>query len=48
MVTKRPTDSLEILLDLATLIQTKEAAGRDKDRAALAVLRQTLEERKKR
>jgi len=35
-------------LDLETLIETKEAAGRDKDLAVLAVLRRTLEERKKR
>lgn len=31
------------LLDLATLIAVKEELGRDKDKAALAVLRRTLE-----
>ena len=36
------------VLDLETLIETKQAAGRDKDLAVLAVLRRTLEERKKR
>ncbi|HWO19991.1 MAG TPA: hypothetical protein VNO30_14490 [Kofleriaceae bacterium] len=33
------------VLDLAALIRTKEQAGRDKDRAVLAVLRRTLQER---
>ncbi len=33
------------LLDLATLIQTKEETAGEKDRAALAVLRQVLEEK---
>lgn len=36
-----------LLLDLPTLIETKEAAGRDKDRAVLAILRRTLEERQR-
>ena len=31
--------------DLAALIRTKEQAGRDKDRAVLAILRRTLRER---
>jgi hypothetical protein len=31
-------------LGLASLIRTKEAAGREKDRAVLAILRRTLEE----
>lgn len=35
-----------LLLDLETLIKTKEEAGREKDRAVLAVLRKTLEEKK--
>jgi hypothetical protein len=30
------------VLDLAAVIETKEQANRDKDRAALPVLRQTL------
>lgn len=33
------------LLDLATLIELKEEAGRDKDKAVLAILRRTLEEK---
>lgn len=33
------------VLDLAALIRTKEQAGRDKDRAVLAILRRTLQER---
>jgi hypothetical protein len=33
------------VLDLPALIRTKEAAGRDKDRAVLPILRRTLEER---
>jgi hypothetical protein len=35
------------LLDLATLIELKEQAGRDKDKAVLPILRRTLEERQK-
>jgi predicted nucleotidyltransferase len=35
------------VLDLATLIETKEEAGRDKDRAVLAILRRTLEQTKR-
>ncbi|HWG47377.1 MAG TPA: hypothetical protein VN688_31730 [Gemmataceae bacterium] len=35
------------LLDLATLIAVKEELGRDKDKAMLAVLRHTLEEKGK-
>ena len=35
------------LLDLETLIETKEAIARDKDRAVLAILRRTLEEKQK-
>jgi hypothetical protein len=31
------------LLDLETLISTKEATGRDRDKAVLPILRQTLE-----
>ncbi|HEX5269006.1 MAG TPA: hypothetical protein VFW33_00900 [Gemmataceae bacterium] len=34
------------LLDLETLIMTKEETGRDKDKAVLPVLRRTLEERR--
>jgi hypothetical protein len=33
------------VLDLPALIRTKEEAGREKDRAVLAILRRTLEER---
>jgi len=33
------------VLDLGALIRTKEQAGRDKDRAVLAILRRTLQER---
>lgn len=36
------------VLDLATIIRTKEEANRDKDRADLAVLRRTLEEKNRR
>lgn len=37
--------SLEVpVLDLASVIESKEAAGRPKDRAALPLLRRTLEE----
>ena len=36
------------ILNLDMLIQTKEEAGRDKDKLALAVLRQTLKEKQKR
>lgn len=40
-------DDLEIrVLELAAVIETKEAADRDKDRAMLPVLRQTLEQRR--
>ena len=35
------------VLDLATLIKVKEEVGHDKDRAVLAVLRHTLEEKSK-
>ncbi len=35
------------VLGLATLIETKEEAGRDKDKAVLSILRRTLEERQK-
>ena len=33
------------ILTLETLIETKKAAGRDKDRAVLSLLRQTLKEK---
>lgn len=33
------------VLDLAAVIRTKEQVGRDKDRAVLAILRRTLQER---
>lgn len=32
-----------LVLDLPTLIRTKEEAGREKDRAVLAILRRTLD-----
>ncbi|MFC2171835.1 hypothetical protein ACFLU6_04305 [Acidobacteriota bacterium] len=35
------------VLDLETLISTKEEAGRDKDKAVLPILRKTLEEKNK-
>jgi hypothetical protein len=35
------------VLDLAALIETKEETAREKDKAVLAILRRTLEERKK-
>ena len=35
------------ILNLETLIEMKERFGRDKDKAALPVLRRTLEEKKK-
>jgi hypothetical protein len=35
------------ILDLPTLIAVKEAAGRDKDKAVLHILRRTLEEKEK-
>jgi len=35
------------VLDLRMLIQTKEEAGRDKDKAVLAILRRTLQEKSK-
>jgi hypothetical protein len=35
------------LLNLATLIENKEAAGRDKDKAVLPILRRTLEEKQR-
>jgi hypothetical protein len=41
-------DGLRVrLLDLPTLIELKEQAGRDKDKAVLPVLRRTLEEQQK-
>jgi len=41
---ERLTDSLSIMVaDLADVIRSKEAAGREKDRAVLPVLRQVLE-----
>ena len=40
--------SLEVrALDLETLIQIKEEAGRKKDKAVLPILKQTLKERRK-
>jgi hypothetical protein len=36
------------VLDLATIIALKEELGGEKDRAVLPVLRQTLEERRRR
>ena len=36
------------VLDLDMLIQTKEELGREKDRAALPLLRRTLEQKRKR
>jgi hypothetical protein len=42
------TSKLKVrLLDLDALIELKEETGRDKDKAVLAVLRQTLEELRK-
>jgi len=35
------------VLGLSTLIESKEEAGRDKDKAMLSILRRTLEERQK-
>jgi hypothetical protein len=47
-VTLRISESLEVhLLDLETLIKTKEEAGREKDLAVMAILRKTLEEKNK-
>ena len=41
-------DDLEVrILTLESLIDTKRAAGRDKDKAVLALLNQTLEEKRK-
>jgi hypothetical protein len=41
-------DDLQVrLLDLVTLIAIKEETGRDKDQAALSILRRTLEEKQK-
>jgi predicted nucleotidyltransferase len=40
------TDSIKVI-DLDTLIELKERAGRDKDAATLAILRRTREERSK-
>lgn len=41
-------DGLEVrLLDLETLIETKQAVGHEKDLAVLPILRRTLEERNK-
>jgi len=43
--TMRPLGELTIcVLGLEALIRTKIEAGRDKDRAVLAILRRTLEE----
>ena len=36
------------ILDLAALIRIKEETGREKDRAQLAILRRTLEEKSRR
>ncbi len=35
------------VLGLSALIESKEEAGRDKDKAMLSILRRTLEERQK-
>lgn len=44
----RPLGGLSIrVLGLAALIRTKAQAGRDKDRAVLAILRRTLDESSK-
>jgi hypothetical protein len=44
----RLTEDLIVrVLDLPTLIAVKEAAGRDKDKAVLPILRRTLEEKEK-
>jgi hypothetical protein len=48
-VTLRLSDNVEFLvLSLAALVRLKEALGRDKDRAVLAVLRRTIEENERR
>jgi hypothetical protein len=47
-VTLQISEDLEVrLLDLETLIETKEEAAREKDKAVLAILRRTLEEKKR-
>jgi predicted nucleotidyltransferase len=47
-VTLKISEDLEVrLLDLETLIETKEEAAREKDKAVLAILRRTLEEKKR-
>jgi hypothetical protein len=41
-------ESLSVrILDLETLIRTKEEAGREKDMAVISILRRTLEEKNK-
>jgi len=46
-VTLKISEDLKVrLLDLQTLIETKEEAAREKDKAVLAILRRTLEEKK--
>ncbi len=47
-VTMKLSEDIEVrLLRLETLIETKKEAGRDKDKAVLAILQQTLEESRK-
>ena len=47
-VTLKISENLKVcLLNLETLIETKEEAAREKDRAVLAILRRTLEEKKR-
>jgi hypothetical protein len=47
-VTLKISENLKVhLLNLETLIETKEEAGQEKDRVVLAILRRTLEEKKR-
>ena len=47
-VTLKISENLKVcLLNLETLIETKEEAAQEKDRAVLAILRRTLEEKKR-
>ena len=47
-VTLKISENLKVrLLDLETLIETKEESGQEKDKAVLPILRRTLEEKKR-
>ena len=47
LVHRQTAENIDRILDLETLIEAKEDAGRPKDLAVLPILRQTLAERRR-